>query len=491
MNGPGRVRRTRRICVLLLLLLLPFAARAHVGSKDVFQTVHAGPYTLNVVIRPPEVIPGVAMVEVHAELGPSISGLSITPLPLTGEASLHPPSPDSMQRDAADPNLFTGGVWMMASGAWQVRFDLQGAGGAQRASVPVLAVPVSTLRMQRGLGLALAALGLFLVVSMAGIVGASVREARLRPGVVPTPGLRRRSVVALSVSLAIMLGAVSLGGLWWHAEAASYAENVYTRPMTSATLTGDTLDLRVAVFDPHPEQKLRWSRARGNDDYIPDHGRLIHLYAIRQPGMDAVFHLHPTLAAPGDFRLQLPSMPPGRYQLYGDVVHRNGFPETLTASVDVPAGLHGTALAADDAEATPAPLSAGMLGPVYRLPDGYTMVWSPPATLTAQTPYTFRFELRDPAGHPASDMQPYLGMAGHAAFVKTDGTVFAHTHPEGSAAMADVMLASPMEGMAEAGPIAPQVGFPYGFPSRGRYRIFVQMKHGSTVETGAFDAEVR
>ena len=36
------------------------------------------------------------------------------------------------------------------------------------------------------------------------------------------------------------------------------------------------------------------------------------------------------------------------------------------------------------------------------------------------------------------------------------------------------------------------VSFPYGFPSAGQYRIFVQMKHGdTTVETGVFDAIVR
>lgn len=33
-----------------------------------------------------------------------------------------------------------------------------------------------------------------------------------------------------------------------------------------------------------------------------------------------------------------------------------------------------------------------------------------------------------------------------------------------------------------------EVSFPYGFPSPGRYRIFVQMKHGQTIETGIFDA---
>jgi len=35
-----------------------------------------------------------------------------------------------------------------------------------------------------------------------------------------------------------------------------------------------------------------------------------------------------------------------------------------------------------------------------------------------------------------------------------------------------------------------EVTFPYGFPATGRYRVFVQMKHDNTVETGAFDVDV-
>ena len=143
----------------------------------------------------------------------------------------------------------------------------------------------------------------------------------------------------------------------------------------------------------------------------------------------------------------------------------------------------------------PAPISQGELGAAYKLPDGYTMVWDKPARLNASTGYTFHFRLLDPAGEPATDMQPYLGMAGHAAFVKTDGSVFAHTHPEGSAAMADVMLANDSMGgapmAAMASPVTYEVGFPYGFPTPGRYRIFIQMKHGSTVEPGVFDADTR
>jgi hypothetical protein len=234
----------------------------------------------------------------------------------------------------------------------------------------------------------------------------------------------------------------------------------------------------------------------------------MHLYAIRQPGMDAVFHLHPTQIAAGDFRLDLAAMPPGQYSLYADVVHANGFPETLVTSITVPTGMPSSTVSdKDDAAAIAPPITASPLGNSFRLPDGYTMVWDAPATLAASTPYSFRFRLLAPNGSPAPDMQPYMGMAGHAAFVKTDGTVFAHIHPDGSAAMAAVMLANPapydampdmpaMTGMAHP-PGAPQdtnanaVAFPYGFPTPGRYRIFVQMKHNTTVETGVFDATVR
>ena len=198
--------------------------------------------------------------------------------------------------------------------------------------------------------------------------------------------------------------------------------------------------------------------------------------------------------------MTLPAMPPGTYRLYGDVVHANGFPETLSADLTIPPGMLGAPLSAEDASATPPSVSQGELGTTYPLPDGYTMQWDRPSVLTAGTAYAFHFRLVDSKGQPATDARPYLGMAGHAAFVKTDGTVFAHTHPEGSAAMQAMMLANgdsadtQMVGVSrakDADRIPPAVAFPYGFPSPGRYRIFVQMKHASTVETGVFDAEVR
>ena len=483
------------LIALVCILAAPRPADAHVGSKDVFEQVNAGPYKLFVTIRMPTVIPGVATVEVRSS-GASISNIRITPLPLTGEASKHPPTADPMTASTADPAFFAGSLWLMASGSWQVRFEVTGVAGDQTTSVPVPAIAISTLKMQRGLGITLAALGLFLVVSMAGIVAASVREARLEPGSISPPSRNRRAIFATAGSLAFMAVLLWGGAKWWNVEAASYSLDVYHPLTVDPLLSGNQLDLNILAYKPDSEH-----RSRSNNDFLPDHGHLMHLYAIREPEMDAAFHLHPILAAPGDFRISLPVMPPGQYALYGDVVHANGFPETLVAKITIPANMPGGPLGEQDASAHPQPLSQGQLGTSCKLPDGYVMVWDRPQSITASTAYAFRFRLLDADGKPAANMQPYLGMAGHAAFVKTDGTVFAHTHPEGSAAMASLMLANGGDPSTPDGvnkmdmpmptePISNTVEFPYGFPSSGPYRIFVQMKHGSTVETGVFDATV-
>ncbi len=479
----------RIFAFLLLALALP--AYAHIGSKDVYEEVSAGQYKLYVTIRTPKVIPGVAAIEVRSS-GAPVTSLRITPIPLTGEAAKHPPTSDAMHPSTADPAFFTGSLWLMASGSWQVHFDIDGPSGKASTGVPVPAIPLSILPMERPLGILLAVLGVLLVIGIVGIVAAAVGQSRLNPGVPMGSTARRRALVAGLFTLAITSLLVFGGYKWWNAEAIDYASDIY-RPLTlSPTLSGNTLDLKIGTYDPGAT-----FRARSNSDLLPDHGHVMHLYVIRQPGMDAVFHLHPAVVSPGDLRMTLPSMPPGTYRLYADIVHASGFPETLSADLVVPPGLPPAPLAAEDASGTPPPLSQGMLGNAYKLPDGYTMIWDDPADLAANTGYSFRFSLVDPAGKPATDVRPYLGMAGHAAFVKTDGTVFAHTHPEGSASMQAVMLANgdgEMAAMDTTGPsmenLPPTVEFPYGFPSPGRYRIFIQMKHANTVETGVFDAEV-
>src|SRR5262249_49624549 len=165
----------------------------------------------------------------------------------------------------------------------------------------------------------------------------------------------------------------------------------------------------------------------------------------------------------------LPQVPAGRYQIYADIVHATGFPETQVGAIEIPAG-PGQPLRGDDSggEFTAA-------DQVAQLSDGYRMVWERDATqFRAQQPVVFRFRIEEKSGRPATDLETYMGMAGHAVFMSDDGKVFAHIHPEGSISMAALNMAkaSPdMSGMKM--PVGPEVSFPYGFPQPGNYHLFV------------------
>jgi hypothetical protein len=115
----------------------------------------------------------------------------------------------------------------------------------------------------------------------------------------------------------------------------------------------------------------------------------------------------------------------------------------------------------------------------------------------------FTFRVDDASGQPATDLELYMGMPGHAVFVRRDRRVFAHVHPAGSASMAalaigqrglaaannrDEAAADPHASHAATPPST--VSFPYGFPEAGDYRIFVQVKRRGRIVTSAFDAHV-
>jgi hypothetical protein len=500
----------------LLLICLALLAQAHVGSPDIYLDGQAGPYQLFVTIRPPVVIPGIAELEIRAQSA-NVREIRAVPVPFTPDAAKFAPVPDKLKISPQDSQFFTGSLWIMTPGSWQVRLTVEGKQGVGNLSVPLPSAALTTKSMQFGLG---ALLTLFMILLAGGLVliaGASAREAKLPSGVRPDSGQLQRARTAMAVALITVIGILGLGRWWWASSEAQYRQNVYKPLRMAATLNHRGL-LTLTMTDsgwlqPQDKRSLHLRPAfsvKTVDDLIPDHDHLMHLYAIRQPGLDVVYHLHPEMTGSGVFQLSLPDMEPGTYQLYADVVHANGFPETMIATVQIPPGLPGRPLNGDDASGKAAPWQeASVTATTFTLPDRYKMEWlRPDKPLRAKEATPFRFRLLDAGGRPAQDMQFYMGMLGHAAFVKTDGTTFAHIHPTGSVAMASFMLAqnqlgknSPMDmsgdmpgmnhsahSMTESLPN--EVAFPYGFPSPGRYRIFVQMKHGGTVETGVFDADV-
>ena len=457
--------RLLRMCLLAAALPL----HAHVGSPDVFFKGNAGPYPLLITIRPPQVVPGVAEIEIRSE-SPDVRQIRIVPLRLGYTVTQFAPVPDVAQRSADDPQFYTGALWLMTSGSWQVRIDAEGDRGAGRISVPVPAVATRVSGMQTAIAATLIPLGLLLAFGLVSIAGAAARDGMLEPGKQADPRALRRGRIVMAATALVVFGAAWFGSGWWSAEAGSYSRIVF-KPLRLKTSVEPGDRLRLQLEDPG------WLNRR-TDDLLPDHGHLMHLYVIRIPEMELVWHLHPERQG-DNFEQRLPAMPAGRYALFGDIVHANGLAETATAEIDLPR-IAGNPLTGDDAAGSGAPLA-----------DGYRMVWDRDKPLRARQPMEFRFHLEDASGKPARGIELYMGMLGHAAFVSADRTVFAHVHPSGSVPMPAVQLAQPDDMMMPMDMELPAaVSFPYGFPKAGPYRIFVQMKRAGTIVTGVFDADV-
>src|SRR5260370_39547185 len=145
-------------------------AEAHVGSPDVFYEGSAGPYRLFVTVRTPPMIPGIAQIEVRS-LDGNVTDIRIVPLRAVGEASEYAPPSDKMERSQVDAQYFTGKLWLMASGAWQVRMEVFGTHDKGESALPVPAAARRTLRMQKSTGTLLIALMLMLVARMIATIG--------------------------------------------------------------------------------------------------------------------------------------------------------------------------------------------------------------------------------------------------------------------------------------------------------------------------------
>jgi len=488
-----------RILAFATAACLAFAspALAHVGSPDVFYEGDAGAYHLFVTVNVPQVIPGVAEVQVRSADG-NVSGVSTSVTRLTGGGSRYAPVPDVAVRSTVDPHLFTSSIWLMEYGSLRLLLKVRGDKGNAEMSVPVASFARRNLAMPRWLGALLLALTTALALGAISIVGAAARESMIDPGAQPDARARRRGLTAMGTTAAIAAAIFYLAFTWWNADARAYTRitRLFKPPPLSATLESDHLKVQAAESE--------WSRHRVMDKLLADHGYLMHLFLLRTPGFDRFWHLHPQHAPDGSFDAALPPLDSGRYKLFADVVDESGFPWTLVGEIDLP-DVRGGAIGSDDSGGSFPPINASSDRCVDVLSDGTRVVWKHDQ-LRANTPMPLRFSVEDRGGAPASDLEPYLGMAAHLEVVKSDLSVFAHIHPSGSAPMAALMLINrqddsgakarsmadmPMHPMPGMNRLSPELSMPYGFPSPGEYRLFLQFRRAGRIETAAFDAQVR
>jgi hypothetical protein len=286
------------------------------------------------------------------------------------------------------------------------------------------------------------------------------------------------------------------GSRWWKAEAASYRYFVLFRPFDARAVLRDEGGRRILTLSIHdPRWTGRPAPTTRYNALMPDHGKLMHMFLVREPGLDAFAHLHPVPRTPAGlaFDAGVPPLPPGRYRVYGDIVHESGYVQTLVASVDMPDGGQYAAHHADPDDSwfvgDAAPEAARSR---VALDDGPTVVWERGgASMVENEEQTLTFFAQDAAGAPLA-LEPYMGMLAHVAVAHEDGSVFAHLHPAGSISMAALQKFGGQQTHTDHVMPAPgDLSIPYAFPKAGRYHIWVQMKHAGRVITAAFDANVR
>jgi hypothetical protein len=479
-----------RILAFLIFLIVTSTAQAHVGSPNVYFDGIAGPYHILVTVTPPAMVPGVAQVQARVVSG-DVTSITIEPVYVNGKDQGLPPTPDSMHASVADPQWFVGNVWLMESGSWEIRAELSGSQGVGKIAVPVAAYARRTLPMQRALGILLFGLMLFLSLGIVSIAGAAAREGVLTPNIIPSPKNRRSARIAMAVAAVLVISMLALGNWWWNVQAAELKHSMlYNPPSLQLSFNQpELLTLRMEEDFWHKTRKDLWSMA-----LIPDHGHLVHAFLIRLPTMDRFYHLHPEQTIEGTFALRLPTIPAGKYKVFADIVRGTGFSETMVSEIDLP-DVTGKPFSGDDSGVDAPVFDAAASSNTSPLNDGDRMVWDQAeGGLKAGQLSWFRFHIEDAQHKTATDLEPYMGMAGHAEFVKSDLSVFAHIHPAGSVSMASLMIAQENSGIpmdhGSMTTLSPEVSFPYAFPQPGEYRLFIQVKRNGHIETGVFRAQV-
>jgi hypothetical protein len=450
------------------------------------------------------VVPGLADVVVRAPAS-DIKTVRVRPVFLrVGVAGA--PSGDVAKPAPGESSTYAAQLWLMRSGAYSVYVTIDGARGSGTAVVPVMSVATGRLGVSRGLATMLVLLGVMLIAGLITIIHAGAGDSLVPAGNRTPPSLRRRAnlvtVGSVPVLALLLLGAAR----WWKAVDRDYKRTMFNPPALAASTEtiGDRTVLTLSTRDTS-EDRTRLSAL------IPDHGKMMHLFLVGTSST-TLAHLHPVPVDDATFRVNVPPVPGGKYRAFADVTTEQGSTVTLSGSVVVPiVPARSTPEDPDDAWVADR-RAAPIVGGVDTLARGLLMRWAgSSAALATGRETDLRFTVHD-SGGAVVDLQPYLGMAGHAVVTADDGSVFIHLHPMGTVSPAvqrlfalrdrgDTMAsgrlrledssALPTAATMNQMPMRGELSFPYEFPKPGRYHVWVQVKRNGRVLTGVYMADVR
>ena len=125
---------------------------------------------------------------------------------------------------------------------------------------------------------------------------------------------------------------------------------------------------------------------------IPDHGKIMHMFLIKLPQKNAFAHIHPEKINDRLFSVVLPPLPNGNYEIYADIVHENGFSETLVDNINISSSSKNNSSPEikkieqdpdDSWQIYAKPTDQSGTNEVSYLNDGYKMIWKKEGKIVA------------------------------------------------------------------------------------------------------------
>ncbi|WP_238019947.1 hypothetical protein KZZ52_39820 [Dactylosporangium sp. AC04546] len=207
-------------------------------------------------------------------------------------------------------------------------------------------------------------------------------------------------------------------------------------PLTTTLTAGTTQEFRFRIDGPDGAPLTR---------YTVEHEKELHLIAVRRD-FAGYQHVHPVRSADGTWSVPLQTAQPGQYRIFADF-RPEAADKGLTLGADV--------AAAGDYQPRPLPASAHTA-----TVDGYTVELRGELHPGTATELGFTISRNG----QRIDPEPYLGAQGHLVALRDGDLAYLHVHPvQGTTFAAEV-------------------------PSAGRYRLYLDFKHGGTVHTAEFTA---
>ncbi len=550
----------KRVASIIFFLFLSITlSNGHIGSPGVTLEGEAGPYAVTVVVNSPDVIPGTASVDVYL-VDQSVTEIELKPIYWFAGSS-GTPKADLAIPVPGETGHYQGEIWLMSPGSASIEVKVIGEKGEGSILLPVMAVSTAQKEMDSSLGWTLAGLGVFLVFLMVTIISLSTGDSLVSPGENPSKRVKVKRWAGATVGLVLVSLVVYGGNNWWNSWSDSYEQFMY-KPYSASSWVDNVDGMQVLNFavDPTPPEQLYLTRSLNY--LIPDHGKIMHMFLLKMGSLEVFAHLHPIRTDSAHFEAIIPPLPAGDYYVFSDVTRLSGFSETIADTISIPEANEELVMSWNDSLLTdiddtyyitdPIVPSANQIkmpggdivicgkpGQKTVLPDGSYVTLELPESMEFKSNqlYQLTFAFEDEEGKP-SELEPYLGMMGHAVVFKEDGSVYIHLHPVGSYSMAsqEIMEArfEGQSGMLDWDNITTEavfrdsidnviaelnslpayerdsllsigmdhsvddpdhpdhsvVKFPYAFPEAGQYRVYVQMKRNQKILNGAFDVEV-